>query len=304
MGALLLFLLIAVVPATALTPALYIAGFAPQIGSPSGGEIVTIQGYGFAPPVRVFFDKWEAFVVNVSYDTLSVVTPSRQLGGEQMSQAAIKVIVSSGTVYETSFVAVNLFTYQPFDPTPNLVAVSPNTAAITGGTRVTIFGEGFQAPLQVFFGQAGAQILSVSFRQVVVVTPPGDTFAPVPIRIVNFNTGKEAVMADAFRYRAPLQIQRVTPLEGACRGGTRLTIQGLPFNAPVSVVVAGIPAMVVSITSTQIVAITGAVAPKDCRNLRGPVIVTDVDTGDQAQGPDFEYGRDRDAEARGREGSR
>src|SRR5690606_3158668 len=51
-----------------------------------------------------------------------------------------------------------------------VTAVSPNQGPYQGGTDVTIFGEGFQAPVQVLFGGVEQTVLSVSGRELVVRT--------------------------------------------------------------------------------------------------------------------------------------
>lgn len=51
--------------------------------------------------------------------------------------------------------------------------ITPNSGSATGGTTVTISGEGFVDPLRVFFGGVLAKTVSTSPTQIVVTTPPG-----------------------------------------------------------------------------------------------------------------------------------
>jgi hypothetical protein len=79
------------------------------------------------------------------------------------------------------------------------------------------------------------------------------------------------------------------PTEGPFTGGTRVRIDGSGFNDPVAVVIAGVAAQPISVNGTEIVAITSPVALASCADVTGPIVVTNVDNGDQATGPNFIY---------------
>ena len=90
----------------------------------------------------------------------------------------IAVIFGTNTASPITIAAPNCFVYgtQPGDQ-PTITAVLPRRVN-DGGTRVTIIGSGFVAPLQVFFGLVEAPPpISVTFNQIVVLapsaTPPG-----------------------------------------------------------------------------------------------------------------------------------
>ena len=52
----------------------------------------------------------------------------------------------------------------------SVFAVDPSSGPFTGGTRVTIFGEGFDEPLVVDFGDVRQQVLSVTGNEILVRT--------------------------------------------------------------------------------------------------------------------------------------
>src|SRR6185436_21124046 len=67
----------------------------------------------------------------------------------------------------------------------------PNSGDPSGGYRVTLFGQNFEAPIRVLFGGSSAQVVSVSPTRAVVVAPPlttplpaGSTL-PVTITVTN-----------------------------------------------------------------------------------------------------------------------
>ena len=274
-----------------------ISNIDPTFGTPAGGQIVTIKGSNFRAPVRVLFDfgapigTKEAFVTSVTPNEIKVITPAVDLAGGQALPATIRVIVGAGAPGEQSVSASTPFNFQLQVLTPSITTVSPASGPIDGGTRVTIFGTGFQAPVQVFFGSAEAQVINVRFDQLIVVTPTGrDTnpdasgpaTGPIPVKVININSGTQASLADAFRYTPKMQITAVGPTTGPATGGTRVTIDGTGFNDPVAVTIGGVAAQPVKVSGTQIIAVTLPLQLTSCGGQSGPVSVTNIDNGDSA----------------------
>jgi hypothetical protein len=280
-----------------------ITSITPASGSPAGGERIRINGTNFREPVRVLFDVGanqpvEAFVVSVTPTTIEVITPSVNVGVGQPLISDIIVITQAGTTTEARATAADAFTFRIEQLTPRVSAASPNSGPVTGGTRVTIFGDGFQAPVQVLFGSAEAHIVTVEFSQIIVEAPAGRDTAPngsgtvtgpVNITVRNINSHTETSLASGFRYVAAMQITAISPAEGLFTGGTRISIDGVGFLAPVAISVAGFPVQPISVTGTKIIAITPAIQIVNCEEESGPVIVTNINNGDTAQGPPFTF---------------
>jgi hypothetical protein len=256
-----------VTPSTSPT----ITSISPAQGRPAGGEQFTINGTNFRSPARVIFDfgggvTKDAFVVSVTPTQIVALTPPIDVTTAQQRQATITVIVDAGTTNEQKVTsAANAFTFQSEVLTPSVVTVSPSAGDVTGGTRVTIFGSGFQAPVQVQFSLPSAgvwqdlQVISVNFNQIVALTPAGRDVSgsgnapvtgPVDLRVVNVNSATNIVLPGAYRY---------TP-------GVQITVSG-----------------------TQIVVIASPASPTGCADITGNVVVTNVDNGDGATGPPFRY---------------
>jgi len=179
-----------------------ITSISPQFGIPQGNQILTINGKNFSN-AKVIFDfgngkTIEAFPVSQNSTTIQVLTPSIDLGTGQQATATIVVINNVGTTNEIRVTAGQTFTFQAAVLTPKITTVSPSEGPIEGGTRVTIFGEGFQAPVQVFFGNAEAPLAGpVTFNQLVVIAPKASTTndvgsgvktGPVDIKIINIDS--------------------------------------------------------------------------------------------------------------------
>ena len=279
-----------------------ITSITPTTGKPAGGDIVTINGKNFVAPVRVLFDYGsgvtkEAQVVSASATQIQVVSPSVDLGTGQTKDATIVLINNVGSPNEVR-VTGPIFTYQATVLTPKITTLSPTSGPIDGGTRVTIFGEGFQPPVQVFFGSAEAQVINVTFGQIIVMSPTardtaaggsGTVTGPVDVKIININSATTVTAAGAFRYTPKMQITATGPTEGIFTGGTRVTIDGIGFNDPVVVVIGGVAAQPIKVTGTQIIAITSGVVVTSCADVTGVTTVTNVDNGDTASGPSFIY---------------
>jgi hypothetical protein len=287
-------------PPTPTTPS--IISVTPIIAPPTGGTVVTIRGRNFRPPVKVFFDFGngvlrEALVIAQTADTIQLFTPQVDLGAGQTTTASIIVFFEQGTPAETSVTFPTPFTFQRAILTPIMRGISPASGPIDGGTRVTIFGEGFEHPLQLFFGAAEAQVINVTFSQIIAIAPPGrDTSpdgstpvtGPISLRVVNINSGTEGTLADGFRYTPKMVITAAGPTTGTALGGTRVRIDGTGFDQPVAVEIGGIAAQPVSVSGTQIIAVTSPTA-SPCAGSSGPIRVINIDNGDFAEGPEFTF---------------
>lgn len=288
-------------PPVTPTPGPTISSISPEFGLPSGGETLTITGTGFVPPVKVFFNingvLREAFVLSVTPTQIRVLTPQVDLGAGQTLAANIIVFTEQGTPTEKRVQSPTPFTFRRAVITPVLTTASPASGPIDGGTRVTIFGDAFEAPVQVFFGAAEAQVINTSFSQIVALSPPGrDTSddgsgtvtGPVSLRVVNINSGTSATLAAAFRYTPKMVITAAGPTTGPALGGTRVRIDGIGFDQPVAVEIGGVAAQPVFVSGTQIIAVTGS-TPSPCVPGSGPVRVVNIDNGDFAEGPEFTF---------------
>jgi len=285
-------------PPTSTSPT--ISSISPTSGLPTGNQTVTITGTNFRTPLRVLFDPGngqapkEGFVTSSTLTQLTVNTPAFDLGVAQQIVASITVIVEAGTPTEQRVTKSAAFTITAPVLTPVVRSLAPTSGPIDGGTRVTITGDAFESPAQVFFGSAQAQVLNVQFHTIDVITPAardtnpngsGAVTGPVSVRVLNVNSGKSVTADAAFRYVNKAQITAVTPDQGPFTGGTRVLIDGTGFNEPVTVYLDGIAASVIKVTPTEITAISNGIAVTGCGDATGPIIVTNVDNGDSATAP-------------------
>jgi len=286
-----------------------ITAVSPAFGRPQGGEVVTITGRNFHAPVRVVFDfgggvTKDAFVSSVTSTAIQVITPQVDLVTAQTKTATIIVFEDPGTASEVKATFATPFTYRADVLTPVVQAVLPSSGPVDGGTRLTIVGTGFQSPVQVQFGSISlntwqdAQVISVNFNQIIVLSPDARSTSPnggttvtgaVDMRIRNINSNTVTDTGNAFRYTPKAQVTAMGPTQGPATGGTRVTIDGVGFTDPMAIVIGGVAALPIKISGTQIIAITGPALLTACANVTKPSLVVNIDNGDSAAALDFTY---------------
>jgi hypothetical protein len=162
---------------------------------------------------------------------------------------------------------------------------------------VTIIGSGFDAVggVQVFFGEVEATIVSVSFNQIVVLTPAAfgsgsaNLNQTVDVRVRNIASGREGSLTDGYRYTQPLQLIAIANNEQRVdQPFTPVTIFGHGFQAPVAVTLAERPATIISVSESELVVLPGRLLDP-CAGASGAVDVTNINTGDTVSGLTFTY---------------
>jgi hypothetical protein len=155
---------------------------------------------------------------------------------------------------------------------------------------VTIIGSGFSTGgVQVFFGTVEATVVSVSFNQVVVLSPPafgagaGNLNQSVAVTVKNISNGVVSNNNVLFTYTPKVQITAYSNNVQSSTGPfVPVTIYGQGFQAPVAVTLAGVGALVQSVAATEIVVVPGTPLVGGCADLNGDIVVVNIDTGDSA----------------------
>jgi len=259
----------------------------PHTGPTTGGTPITISGGGFGTNpanVRVFFRSGgvvhQGIITAVTDSQISVTTPAfPELNGVPATPVEVDVVLNGQTLTSPS-----CFTYTAASE-PVVTAILPSSGTKIGGTRVTIVGSGFVAPVQVFFGGTlEAQVESVSPTQIIAITPPANGEGPqqtfpqtvgVTVKEVNCAGSTCTSGPVSFTYTVGLSIFGFTPDHGDAT--TTVTITGQGFVAPLIVTFGGIQGTVLSVSGTQIL----AKPPSGCPGVPGGAIgVTLLSTGE------------------------
>lgn len=276
----------------------------PSFGAPAGGTPVNINGgrfFGTPASTRVVFSAGgivrEALVTGVTATGITVVSPAFPEAQSPSVPVEIRVTLGTNTATPVTLTLPNCFAFGSSPSTqPSITAILPSSGTNEGNTRVTIIGSGFRAPLQVFFGNVEAQVISISFNQIVVLTPPafgagaGNLNQQVDVRVRHVESGQEAILGGGFRYVVDNVITAIdNGQQRVDQPFTPVTIFGQGFQAPVAVTLAGIPARVISVSATEILVLPGAPFVTGCSDIAGETVVVNINTGDIATGPTFIY---------------
>jgi hypothetical protein len=281
----------------------FVSSCSPTFGSPNGGTTLALTGGGFSgspSTTQVAFSAAGAtrlaLVTSVSPNQIVVVTPEFPEATSASIPVFIQILLNNGSANPTVLSAPTCFVYSTSTIGPPTVnAVLPSSGKNEGNTRVAIVGSGFVAPLQVFFGAVEATVLSVSYNQIIVLSPPAAGIGlpnqnqQVDVRVHEVSSGQDGILSAAFKYGPALRLisfsgANVQPSSGPF---TPLTIHGEGFEAPVQVGLAGIVASVMSVSATEIVVLPGSTL--NCAGASGAIDVTNVNTGETTSGLTFQY---------------
>jgi hypothetical protein len=239
----------------------------------------------------------EAIVTGITPSTITLLTPAFPEAQSPAVPVLITITLGSNLPNPTTLTAPNCFAYGTvgqFDP--RVTAVMPSSGPNEGGTRVTIAGSGFQAPVQVFFGVVEATVVSVAFNQVVALSPaafgPGqpNLNAQVDVRVRNTASGLEAILPGGFRYTTKVLLTSISNNQQRVDlPFTNVVIFGQGFQAPVAVSLAGISAFVISVSATELIVLPGLPLITNCSDLEGDVSVVNIDSGDGDDALTFRY---------------
>jgi hypothetical protein len=241
----------------------------PELGR--GGDVATIHGGGFVRPVRVTFGGNIGRVLGVAPNRIRVEVPSAPspVGPNETLTVSVAVTIRQGTTDAENDTLPNAFSYQAGGtslPQPVVLSIDPPSGPNTGGTRVTLLGDNFVSPVRVLLGGVEGMVESVTPTRIIARTPSATALGidnrgqTVDVTVINVESGFEATLPQSFTYEdVAFFIRDVTPRMGPQAGGTQITITGSGFFDPVRVEIGTFVATVLSVTPTQIVAVTPAV---------------------------------------------
>jgi len=228
----------------------------PSSGPNEGGTQVTINGDGFEAPVAVDFgdvgNEVAAQVISVTRTRIVVLSPAATGIGLPNLNELVDIRVTNQNTGRTTR-ALSAFRY---GVSILITSIGPGEGPSTGGTIVTVFGQGFDEPVAVSMGLHAQQVLSVSGTEIVVrtvaIVVTGCADVPGATGVTNIETGDSAT-GPVFVYRAPrLFLTGVSPSSGPQGGGTTVTIFGDGFTAPLTVTFGATSGSVGAITATTV----------------------------------------------------
>lgn len=224
-----------------------ILGVTPNRVSTQGGEVLTVVGNGFTNTTQVAVGGRRLVVTAFGGNTLEVVIPA----GLPAGPADVTIYRGATTLSLPGVVQVY---------TPVVVAsVSPNAGPASGGTTVTIRGEGFTS-------EAVARIADVPLADQVVVSSTeitgrivAGTHGPAEVAVATAAT--RGALAGGFSFSEPYELVRLEPEEGSIAGNTYISAFGRGFDGEVGATLGGVEAVDPHLENGGILAFRAPPAP-------------------------------------------
>jgi hypothetical protein len=280
-----------------------IFGVSPASGRSSGGEVVNVLGQGFgsvASDLSVSFADTQGVVklgtvMAVSPDGTQIQVETPRFSTIPLTQDEpqdVTVATVDGVItLEDAFIVL------ADEPTPAIASISPIAGPFDGGTLVTIFGSGFQVPVQVTFGDLTAVDVNVfndttpaDNDRIECVTPDYSQQDVIPpfaadVTVTNVTSGQTDTLPGAFTFGDPLYITGNSPVEGGL--GDLVIIYGSGFEDPLQVFLNDELMELVSVSGTELVVKIPDDLATECSGSTGPFRVVLLESGLEATGGNF-----------------
>ncbi|MFG2196094.1 IPT/TIG domain-containing protein [Streptomyces sp. NPDC048639] len=210
----------------------------PDQGSSGGGSTVTFTGTALGGATAVRFGDRPATITENSATSVSVVSPS----GAGVVGAT--VTTPGGTSGPVPFYYI---------PPPVVVAVTPASGPVSGGSAITVTGRHLGTAESIHFGTTVVTPTVVDDQQLTVLTPV-TAAGTVPLVV----TTRGGVANASFSFVDPPAVTAFSPPTGLPAGGTLVSITGTNLSTPTSVTFDGLPAVFAALSDTQIAALAPA----------------------------------------------
>ncbi len=283
----------------------FVSSCSPSFADPNAPQAITLNGgrfFGTPATSKVQFTAngitKDGLVTDVTPSTVTVQTPQFPELSAPNTPTAITLTLGTNLATPSVLSLPNCFTFgTTASNQPTITALLPSQGTFAGGTRVTIIGSGFSSSgVQVFFGSIEATVVSTTFSQVVVLSPPappgsgtgGNPF-PAGVTVKNITSGLTSAPLN-FTYTQAIRITAASNTTQPAQGPfSPVTILGQGFQSPVAVTLAGVAASVNSVSATEIVVTPSAPLIEACSDLTDVIHVVNINSGDGADGPSFTY---------------
>jgi hypothetical protein len=236
---------------------LVVIGVTPGKGPLGGGELAVIEGRGFIDGAKVFFGGVPASGVRViGASAITCTVPPGLAVGKVDVRVETPEVAGRSAAQDT---LLDAYEYLPEDAvTPDdllVLGAIPSEGPLSGGTLVTVRGQGFAEGAKVFFGAATATNVQVlGAHAISVEVPAGATPGLVDVRVelpaAGGVAGDAHTLPDGYQYvddSKPLLVLQVLPSSGPLGGGNLVAISGQAFEPGAIVYFGGAPATEVNV---------------------------------------------------------
>jgi putative cell wall-binding protein len=220
------------------------------VGPVAGGTTVTLTGTNLTGTTGISVGGQAASDVTVvSATSVTFTTPAHATGATD-----VVVTTPAGSATLTAG-----FTYQaPVVAAPTIVAVTPDSGPVAGGTTVALTGTNLTGTTGISVGGQAATDVTVLDATSVSFTSPAHAGGATDV-VVTTPAGS-ATLTAGFTYQAPVvpapTIVAVTPDSGPVAGGTTVVLTGTSLTGASAVTVGGLAATAVTVLGATSVTFT------------------------------------------------
>jgi len=169
----------------------------PESGPIEGGTRVTIVGKGFQTPVQVYFGDRQAQVQSSNYSQIVCLSPSITVAQPSTPTTVAVTVLNVNSGQRSGSVNFR------YGEAMFISAIGPGVGPDTGGTTVTIYGQGFSSPIAVTLAGVPALVLDVAGTEIIVssggVLNRSCNNLTGPVQVTNINSNLSAT-GPAFTY--------------------------------------------------------------------------------------------------------
>ena len=198
-----------------------ITGISPAAGPVTGGSYVLIAGANLANVTAVDFGGSPGTIVSASANALLAVSPAGSVGSVDVTVAN-----AAGT---SATSAADKFSYAA---APTVTGNKPASAAVAGGTKITIAGTNLANAIAVVFGNEAVTGFITDTAGQIVLNSPAGTNGTVDVTVVTAGGPSPASPADLFTLSSgpPPVLARISP-QMACPRGHQGDHYGLEIHS-------------------------------------------------------------------------
>ena len=217
----------------------FATGFDATTGYPTGDVYLQTRCGGSGRGGGYHTTTYSAWV-GVEWDFTGAVISAVKLSAAPATDPTFSAFDTFGNeVYNASNLAY-LTLADTFVPAPRVTGISVATGPASGGTSVTITGDGFTGATAVSFGSAAAAFTVNSDSSISATSPAAD--GVVDVTVTSAGGTSAPTPSDQFTFVAAPSVDGVSPDTGPVGGGTVVTISGSALSAVTSVSFGDTPA--------------------------------------------------------------
>lgn len=235
----------------------YASGFDPTTGYPQGDVHLQTTCNGSGRGGRsTTYTAW----ASVTWDYTGATVTDAKLSSAPSLDPTFSATDSYGNQLYDSASQAYLLLAPSFVPPPRITSISLRAGPASGGSSVTITGDGFTGASAVDFGSTPATNFTVSGDTSITAITPAAAASTVDITVANAGGTSATSAGDQFTFVAQPLVSGLTPNAGPVSGGTTVTISGANFTDATSVTIGDNP---VGFTIDSDSAITMVTPPLD-----------------------------------------